>query len=675
MIPGKVGDLKNTYSGYVERGRKDLDRQRKNWRMYTGLDYGQWEERAVTKLMAESRHPTQINITFNKVQTLAGGFVQDPYEGRFENDLGDNNDATLILNEMYFSDKDRCNWVKAKRLQYLAGLIHRGISEMYKDYRTDPLGAVGLRYVDPSKVIFDPEWASDNINDNERIFMVAWMSPKQIKDTYHKKSAAIKDAIYKFEEYQQKSQTRDADVQKTFDDSSQYFDRLNGKYLVIQELSLEIIAKKKIIDSDEWKELPEMDEVNTAMMMALNRGNLKCVSEQFAKVKLMTVCPSLDIVLEEGYHPMQIGRYPLFVWSMQNVHGDVLGAVDLMADLQTSLNKNVSTYTHWQSTRANGVEFFEDGFFLDPTTEKRYIEQGNIPGSKFKVSSGALSQSKPGIFSKTDKNSPDDLLITADRTVNFMDMVSATPAAITGGEGKSGESAKLFGEKRAQAMTALELTTQSLQDFERELTDAYFYAVKHVYGGAPRKIKNRKTGNIINLNVIDPSGEIINNVDAIPRHSVIVALSKSSVSMKRELLNTYNQALTVIQNPILRAYTERQMIKQIPNMPESDVAIAEDAAKLFEKLQTLRIEAESLQIQAGIKQLEMQMQAPPAPPGGMPPGAPGAPPGMNPNDAPATGPNRSGRTPAEGGGMSVEGANIPPTGGVTADVNQANQLK
>ena len=229
------------------------------------------------------------------------------------------------------------------------------------------------------------------------------------------------------------------------------------------------------------------------------------------------------------------------------------------------------------------------------------------------------------------------------------DLISSTPAPITGGTGKSGESGKLFEEKRLQALTALQPMSEALEDFERELGEAYFYLAKQVYSGAPRRIVNPKTKEILLLNVPTASGAIINDISKIQRHGIIISLAKSGVSVKRELLVKYIDALQVIQNPLLRTFVETQLVEVLPNLPDDVIEQGKKLSQIFLDVQIGRSMVEKAQLTQAMQQI-----------------------GQFPQQG---GPSLPGETPAEGGGISPEGAQIPPGGAVPVDVNNVNQLK
>lgn len=615
----------------------------------------------------------QANFIQNKIDTLHGNYLQNPLELRFESEVGEKNNATITLNQLFLLDKERGEWKKAKRELIRSGLIHRGTVEMYKDYRNDPLGTIGLRRISPDRILFDPDWKSDDINDNKTILQFTWMDPEEIELFYQKKTPEIRAAIKIWQQgktgrgesaggigHQSNHSFHGSEnIDKLFDTSPQFTKTNQLRFLVIQALENKKVRTGRVFDEKSKRFLPRMSDENLETMMSLRGNELQVFPGFHSEFKIVTTAPGLsfDLKLEDGDHPMQIGRFPLFTWSALNLNGEIQGKVPVMQDMQEIFNKRESTATHIQTTAINGAELIEDDFFADDSEYDRYTREKNMPASQFKVRPNTISQNRLGIAQRPrDVSGLNDLHVTADRALNMADLISSTPAPITGGTGKSGESGKLFEEKRLQALTALEPMSESLQDLEREFGEAYFYMVPDVYGNAPRKIVNPVNGDIMLLNVPTTSGVIINDMKKIERHGVIVGLAKSGVSVKRELLLKYIDALQIIQNPMLRTFLETQLVEVLPNLPDDVIAKGKKIAELFLDVQIGRSMVEKGQLSQALQQIQGAAQGGAAFP-------------------PQGGTSIPGQTPAEGGGLSPEGSRIPPGGAVPVDINNINQLR
>jgi hypothetical protein len=357
----------------------------------------------------------------------------------------------------------------------------------------------------------------------------------------------------------------------------------------------------------------------------------------------------MNLKLEDSNHQIQIGRYPLFTWSYLNVNGVPQGVVDVLKDPQQIYNKRESAFTHWQTTATNGTEFVEETFFSNDNEYSKYVNEKNIPGGTFKVRDGSISTGRTGIATRPRDNIPNDLHTSADRAFQMVPEISPVTPALSGGEGKSGESGVLNRQKRAQAVISIEPMMRGLESLDKEWAEAWFLLSKSHYSGAVRKITDPKTRKTQILNVPTQDGRIINNIATLPRHSVIISKSKRGVSVQEELLNRYVELMPFFQNPILRSRLEMAAVDVLPNIPDKEKQAALADAQKFLDLQNSRISVETLQNTVGVANFEKQMQqinAPPQPGGGLLGGP--------------QGPSPAGSTPAEGGGISVEGKKMKP---------------
>ena len=331
---------------------------------------------------------------------------------------------------------------------------------MYIDYKTDPRGSISIRYVNHRRVLYDTDWTSDDINDNKYIPQYAWMTPEAIKRTYKVSSKEIDDAVKLWKESQAQitddfGSDREREEHRSFHDDAEFLNIVNGKFLVIQTSRLERGFSSRMIDKETGDKLPEMSEANTEAMMALRGESLKVVKDEYAKLRVTTIVPGLSktLVLEDDkMHKIQNGRYQYHTWSAINIDGEVQGVVDVLKDIQEIYNMRESTFSHWQTT--SGAEFVEEDFFATPDEKDRYKLTKNKPGETYTVGPGKLSQSRMGIAVRPRGDMPSDLHVSADRAFQMAPEVGYSVPALSGGEGKSGESNKLFESKRAQAFRA-----------------------------------------------------------------------------------------------------------------------------------------------------------------------------------------------------------------------------
>lgn len=638
---------KRFYQNFLRRSERDQKRLVESWKFFSGLYNGQWNETAVMQLEAEGRPITTFNFIQNKVLTLAGGFLTNQYETKYSAEMGRTEDEAALIQELYLMDRDRCG-LKIERMQFLLSfLVNTGVMEIYKDYRHSPFGNVGFRYRDKTKCFTDPDWSTFDVNDNKRIFFHDFYDAEQIVDRYGRKNAQIGDAYDRLMHFLDDPNERNVDIDKISDRSPEFYDSMSNKYKVIECIELKNVFKAQLynVRTGDW--LQPMDEKVARARLRLRlpeNQDLRLLPRHFKECWRYTICPALakDIALENGPDPLQIERYPFFFGSALNLNGERQGVVDPLKDPQATYNKRESTMTYWQMTAANGLEFVEEGAMSDEEFE-RYKRIKSKPGEIVRVMDGAIKEQKIKI--KERGQPPSDLWTSGDRAVTMADRIYAPPAS-QAQVGKSGESAKLFDEKRQQALVALQPMEEVLMDLERQYGEAYFLAAKQVYSGFPREIKNKKTGNLIRLNIPTPNGTI-NDISRINRVDVTITQSPESKTIKEDRLNVFSQVRGMVTSPASQAILDKKIFEYLPGISEEDRAEALPILKKNIEVLSARMDAELAQIR--------QAQAP----------QPGA---------PAAGPSAPGQTPAEGGGNSMEGKPIPPQGGLPVDVRQQNQL-
>ncbi len=654
-IQDKVGFYSRAWKTNNTKSESERQRETENWKFVSGVNFGQWPSSALELLQQEGRPPTQFNFIQGKVLSLAGSFLQNPLETKYETEVGTPEWGADVLNKLLLYNKDSTSWSFAKSQFLLGMLTYRGIMELYKDYSRGPMGDLGLRYVNPFTMSFDYRWKTSNVDDCKRIWVAQMMDEDEIAYTFKKKAPEIKAAQKLLRDLMADPNDNSEAIDKIADRSPEYFDNLGSQYLVLQALELKCESKDRVFDIRTQEYLPDMaPEVREAIMaLGDNAQYLRVLPDETKELHVTTICPGLSktLLLEDGLHPLQIGGYPYVVASALNLHGEAQGVVDVMRDPQETINKREATMTHWQMTAANGAEMVEEGAFGSREEFLRYKALKNKPGETFEVSEGTNKEQR--IRGRDRGVPPNDLVDSVNRAVGHMDRMWAPPA-VQAGEGKSGESGTLFKEKREQALVALEYMNKTLEFVDHQIGEKFFKGAKIVYSGPARKIKLPK-GEELNLNWPMDGGGKFNDIAMIPRMSIRITQSQAGVSIKRERLNLYAQYGQVVTTPIMKAVLELMMVDVIPNLPEQDRD--EIKAVQMEYIQLLRDRTA-----AERAQIAQQIQAAQAPQ------VPGAVPGQ------PTGPSPDGSTPAQGGGFSAEGKGIPTDGGVPADVRAQNQL-
>lgn len=654
-IQDKVGYYSRAWKTNNAKCEAERQREAENWKFVSGVKFGQWPSESLELLNQEGRPPTQFNFIQGKVLTLAGSFLQNPLETKYEAEVGTPAWASDFLNKLLLMNKDCTSWSYAKSQFLLGMLTYRGILELYKDYSRSPMGDLGLRYVNPFTVAFDYRWKTSNIDDCKRVYIAQFMDAEDIFYKFKKKTPEIRAAYERLQDLIDDPNDQTETIDKIADRSPEYYDAVGQQYLVIQVLELKCQTRNRLFDIRTQEYMPDMDKdvADAIMKLGDNSQFLRELPDESKVLHVTTICPAMskDLLLEDGAHPLQIGSYPYVVASALNLHGEAQGVVDVMKDPQVTINKRESTMTHWQTTAVNGAEMVEEGTFASNEEFLRYKKFKNKPGETFEVTEG--SNQKKSITIRERGTPPNDLVESVNRATSHMDRMWAPPA-VQALQGKSGESGKLFEEKKEQALVALEFMNKTLAEVDHQIGEKSFKCFKIIYSGPARRLK-LSSGEDLLLNWPMDDGSTYNDISEIPRIAVRITQSQAGATVKRERLNLYTQYGQVITTPVMKATIELMMVDVIPNLPDSDKDQIKAIQMEYIQLLRKRTQAESAQI-------DMQLQA------SQGQGQPGQP-GMVP-----TGPSPAGKTPAEGGGFSAEGKAIPPAGGLTPDVRAQNQL-
>lgn len=595
----RISYFQREYEAFRDHKNSDRSRMERNFNLYSGVDFGQWTRSQVATLNEEKRPVLSFNYIQKYIDTVHGSIMQNPFEVHFDPIDPNMTDNVNIMQQLYDYDYERGDWEMEITKIIRDGLIFKGVGEYFIDFRNDQLGNVGYRHANPSFIYEDPYWQSDDIKDCRMLFKTTWMTAQQIKDTYNTKSVEIDDAIRQVEmlnhDYDSDRITALADQHEDYWKSS--------RYKVIEAVYMQRLKKNRIFDKETRNFLDVEDPELQKTMMRLQGNSLTLMPQEYSMCKIFTFAPGLakSLVLAEGDHPVQIGRLPYDIWSSKNMFGQKQGLVDVLADAQSALNKKESVIMHLQSIAANGAELVEEDLFVDESEKQRYIDEKNKPGSVFTVASGSIAQQKQAPIRKD--SVPQDLIQSQQRMEKFMQEASSVVAATQGKSEGANESGILFQSKRTQALVPLELLGKSIKRMINNQGEAYFYLAKKVYSDVPRVFKSKKTREFIPINQqISPTGDIGNDINAIPRQNVLVQESQSGLNKRQELLAQNAELSQRMTNPALKASFDKEMIKYT-TLPEDAKAEAIARAEEFEKLQDLQIQVQMLQLKASAGQL------------------------------------------------------------------------
>lgn len=592
-----VRHFTDEYESYVSGSKSDRLREERNWRLYSGVNFGQWDSDALEQLIADGRPPTTFNFVQNYIDNVLGQVKSNPFEAEFENlSPGTGFEDVNLAQELWDRDYSIGRFEKEMNKARLAGLIFKGVVQMYPDFSKGPTPIVGIREINPLHFICDPNLQTDDINDSRMVFRYGWFNPEQISRENPKSEKVIRERLHQMEHL-----SYDNPMDKVSDRTSEYLNEMNGMYKVIEATWQEEVEIEKMFDKEEGKEFSDSD-MKLPTMHALSKMNgerYTMFKETASITRILRFCPALgfDIVLAEGDYPFQIGRLPYFQSSAKNLHGEKQGLVDVMADAQAVYNKRESLATFWQTTAANGSEFVEEDMFVDDNEYKRYIREKNIPGSTFKATAGAIASQKQAPIRRGEY--PRELLESADRAKAFMQEITNDNAAIQGKSERSGETNQLFTSKRAATYIRLDAINEQNKDFTFQIAEAWLLAMQQLYVRFPQQFKSKGSKQFITVNYKTSEG-VINAIKDMDRFQIIIKEAAHGVLKKEEFLSKYSQLAQLTTNPLAKTLYEGMAFKYA-EASESELEMLDQATQV-------QYEFQMTQMASQIAAMKMQME-------------------------------------------------------------------
>lgn len=598
------------------RTRRERDRERKNWRAYDATEFGQFDEAALALMIQEGRPPTSFNIIKRYVDSIAGSTIADGYDINYETELGDDNVGAIIMKELYLQDKGLSN-LEGEYLEAIrAGFIYRGWVEMFVDKDRDPRGRVGFRYLSPDRVVGDPDWTTHRVKDNKQIFILAWMSPQQIKDRYHASDTEITQAISQYEQLRGDGggvssgvNSSTGEIDKLYDTSPDFFDERNGLFLVASKCWLKKETKKLLFDLETQQFLPDMpkEDIEHFLLAAQMTGKkIDVIPSEVTVCKVRTFAPAwLNVELQAGNHPIQRNGYPFFCFSSDCINGRPNTPTDQLYDVQTSINKREATITHVLMTTGHNALSVEEDATSDPEDAKKIATGIHRPGAGFLVAPGANNENKIKYLTKNQP--PTDLMQHSQSLLNIAEKITPAVPALQG-LGESGDSGVLFQAKLQQAQVGIQIPSKFLKTFWNDVGDAFFYAAQQTYT-YPMILSSSKDGTQFRLNM---EGGIW--IESIPRLRTVVTQSPTSDSFRRSLLQQLGSLEQYITGPLTKQSLGRLLIQGLPGIPDEEKNALSESSKLEEELAKTTTTYQLLQAQTQLKTLQDSGGQPPPQP-------------------------------------------------------------
>ena len=582
----------------LRRNHKEDRRQEENIRLYDGTDFGQWMGADTAQLIQDGKYPHTFNLIKKAVDTIVGSVIVDTMDMHFTPEYGEKNNVSLMLNELNIQDSELGGYMDELTQAMRMGFVYRGWIEFYKDRKKDKRGRTGIRYRSGDQIVVDSDWVTKRINDNKQIFLTSWMSAQEIKDRYDVNSDHIETAIkMRAASMGSYGGYGSQKIDKLFDVSPEFYDQLNDLYLVYDMLTLEKSSVQRLFDADSQNFIEGIDEGD--MEMFQNAGKvmgrtIEIIEEENLVCKVMTGCPAiaLDLELQNGDHPIQIGGYPLVCFSSDAINGRPNTPVDQLKDVQQSINKRETTNTHMLMTMAHDTLLMEMSALENPDTDVERIGKGvRRPGGYFGVADGALSNRRIGYLQR--QVPPNNFLDSSNHLQEIAEKLTpAVPATQAVGEGS--QSGVLFQSKVAQAQVSMVIPKRNVMAFWQELGNGWFLATRQIVT-YPMVLSSPKGEWKLNV----PGGVQMKDI---PRMRVTITQSPKSETLRRQVLQQFMATSQYCPDPLSKQAFWSQTVSQLPDIPDESLKVISDAADLS-------FEGAKLQAQLNVMGLQDQLKA------------------------------------------------------------------
>ena len=323
------------------------------------------------------------------------------------------------------------------------------------------------------------------------------------------------------------------------------------------------------------------------------------------------------MILEKKRTEVQIGRLPFFPWSASRINGVPRGIVDLIKDVQRTINYRENLVTYILQTEAHGATLLDPQLFgVDREKMNDYIQNKNNPSKTFETAAGALARGlAPVPVQKA--QFPSDVVNQLTRMWDIADRISKAPAVSDARTEGSGESGYLFAQKTRLAEQQQYILFFGLKRHINEKAEAYLVQAKQQYsiGTIPREFtfNNGKESVMLNEEFSMENGQtgIKNDISQLPRHKVLVTESPSGLTNRLTARALSQELLKVLppENIGTRQVFTNIIVKSVDNLDEKDKDRVDEFGKLEEEQARETLLANTAKMKLGRLTMEGQIKA------------------------------------------------------------------
>lgn len=612
----RIGHIQSLYRKYFDYARPDLERAITNARMYWHIDFGQWPKEVVDKLVSEGRRPPTIPVIPDKIETLVGSILSNGFDIEFQASEPTNDDKSLSLQDMYYSDQNCYHWEDSETEALLNSTIYAGFERMKVVNDENPFGHIAWESLNPRHILLNPSWKSNDIKDLTDYIVFNDLLPTQIMDMW---PSAKEKLLQQWDEDRADYGTNtgavdDLPYEKKW---GSYHRVIEYHYLVKQQGYWEWDKRNGCFFPDTgFKQNSNEDrlaKMGYAQKVGLGPDEIAMVPRTWKEAHIEIVVPSLssEVFLSEGLDPVQTGNVNLYPLGLR-YNGQFQGVVvDRLYDLQIAINRGEMNRQDIMTRSAKGAFILDEAIVDGDEEKKREIEQGwNDPAARFWVTEGSTKNLPGGgIIGLPTSNIPFDQHNVLGQYYDMSDRFSKVPSAMSGVQETAKESGKLFRYKFEAGTIAQKYLMKIYEKHKRNKAEAYLAMSKTLYSNGTRVFSNTKSGKTV---LINTSNHDKFDALSLARIKVNIVPSPNGISVRNEQRNEFGEILSMLVGPndaLLRTIVVGKTL-MLAEMPEKDRNEIEKAVSLMKI-------AYANDLAAHIAQTQQALQpAPQMPPGG-----------------------------------------------------------
>lgn len=529
------------YKARLSITQDDREREEENHKLFMGLEFDQLHPDLI-KMLEESgqvKDLSQFNVIQKACLSVLGYMQKNGQDIDFLSTDGSTDELLEIMKDLYFFDKEACDWEREITDARLNGVIYSGELMMYKDFSVDPIyGNIGVKSMPPGSVLRDPQWTNNHSGDCRSVFTVRRMRPDEIKDRYGNKAELI-DAYVRMLADQVSTSKGYQKGELPYSSPEEVY---NSAYPVIEHHYMKREKKKSTVGITYGMtpiSIPDDADEEWYRLNNVIPGATTTSEEWRDYYYVTTICPDLCPVepLEDGLGSLQVGRIPIFQWSYNRHGGRNAGIPDLLRDPQRFINEMIQLI---HDTLANGkkMTFIDENIFDGDEAKmlevkKKYNDPRSVAFVDMSDGTDPVKQGGQVVSINQETAFIERIIALKDQMVTFTQSLQ--------GIGEGERSGLLFEMKHEAAETGMSPLQESQGYWINEIAEGWFYAAQALNGGIYRSFVNNK-GDRRELNSPQPDNTVKNDITQIPRAKIIVRESEQGLSRRTNKKMTAYQA-------------------------------------------------------------------------------------------------------------------------------------